>query len=114
MKYDPARDLRNATPDREAKKAALADILKKAMPPAPPRSALAYSKQSCLKFADHVGMVHGALEAIRCLAIPSSGTGISPGGFEEDLGAIGRNHFVDLLEIINDRLGAALEMEEAQ
>jgi len=103
------------TPDREAKKAELADVLKETMPPAPPpRSALAYSKLSCLKFADHVGMVYGALEAVRCLAIPSSGNGISPGGFQEDLGAIGRNHFVDLLEIINDRLGAALEMEEAQ
>lgn len=103
------------TPDSEAKKAALADVLKEAMPPAaPPHSTPLYRKLSGLKLVDHVGMVHNALEAVRCLVIPSSGNGISPSGYQEDLSAIGRNHFVDLLEIINDRLGVALEMEEAQ
>lgn len=103
------------TPDREAMKAEIADIMKEAIPPAaPPHSTPLYRKLSGLKLVDHVGMVHDALEAVRCLAIPSSGTGISPRGYPEDLSAIGRNHFVSLLEIINDRLGAALEMEEAQ
>lgn len=103
------------TPDREAMKAEIAEIMKEAMPPAaPPHSTPLYRKLSSLKLVDHVGMVHNALEAVRCLVIPSSGTGISSSGLQDDLSAIGRNHFVDLLEIINDRLGAALEMEDAQ
>ena len=70
-------------------------------------------KLSSLKLVDHVGMVHNALEAVRSLVIPSHGAGVSPGGLVDGMDLIGRNHFVDLLEIINDRLGAALEMEDA-
>lgn len=103
------------TPAREAMKAELADVLKGAMPPAAdPHSSPLYRKLSGLKLVDHAAMVHNALEAVRCLVIPSSGNGITPGGYQEDLSAIGRNHFVDLLEIINDRLGAAIEMDDAE
>ena len=85
-----------------------------AMPPAaPPHSTPLYRKLSSLTLVDHVGMVHNALDAVRCLIIPSSGLGMTPGGYPEDLSAVGRNQLVDLLEIINDRLGAALEMKEA-
>lgn len=104
-------------PDHEAKKKEIAAILKdsfneaRAETQAPPGPV--NRKLSSLKLVDHVGMVHNALEAVRCLVIPSHGTGVSPGGLVDDMGLIGRNHFVDLLEIINDRLGAALEMEDA-
>lgn len=103
------------TPDHAAKKSELAAILNECTAKAAPTSAgPVYRKLSTLCLADHVSMVHNALEAVRCLAIPSHGTGVAPGGAVDDLAMVGRNHFVDLLEIINDRLGAALELDELQ
>lgn len=69
---------------------------------------LALSK---LHLVDHVQMVHNALEAVRSLAIPSHGTGFAPDGTPEDMGLLRRNHLIDLLEIITDRLAGALEVE---
>ena len=60
--------------------------------------------------ADEANMVHNALEAVRCLVMPQ-GTGYTASGAPEDMGMLSRIHFVDLLEIINDRLGRALEVE---
>lgn len=64
---------------------------------------LAMSK---LHLIDHVQMMHNALGAVHSLAIPSASDG--PDG----LNILARNDFVDLLEILNDRLGMALEMEK--
>lgn len=100
------------TTDRDAKKAEITHIIKEAFAEAAPEPAgPVYRKLSNLRLADHVSLVHNALEAVRCLALPSHGTGVSSNGVIDDMANIGRNHFVDLLEIINDRLGAALEME---
>lgn len=99
-------------PDREANKSEMTAIIKEAFADAAPTpTGPVYRKLSQLRLADHVSMVHNALEAVRCLAIPSHGTGVSPAGVLDDMANIGRNHFVDLLEIINDRLGAALELD---
>ena len=67
---------------------------------------------SQLHLVDHVQMVHNALEAVRSLAIPSHGTGFAPDGTPEDMGLLRRNHLINLLEIITDRLAGALEAEE--
>lgn len=72
-----------------------------------------YRRYANLRPMDHVSVVHNALNAVRCLAIPS-GTGYQPSGAEDVFDHLGRNAFVDLLEIINDRLGMALEMDEVQ
>lgn len=97
---------------RDAKKSEMTAMIKEAFADAAPTpTGPVYRKLSQLRLADHVSMVHNALEAVRCLAIPSHGTGISPDGLLDDMANIGRNHFVDLLEIINDRLGTALELD---
>jgi hypothetical protein len=70
-----------------------------------------YRRHAEFQLADHAAMVHNALEAVRCLAISAHGAGVSPTGTPDDLGMVARSQFVDLLEIINDRLGAALEIE---
>lgn len=102
-----------STPDQDAKKAEIAAIFAEAASTsAPHRNHPVYRKMANLKLVDHVGMVHNALRAVRDLVIPSSGSGVSSSGIPDDLGAIARNDFIDLLEIINDRLGVALEMEE--
>lgn len=64
-----------------------------------------------LHLVDSVGMARNALEAVRCLAMPTIGTGNTTSGAPECLELVGRNHFVDLLEIISDRLSLALENE---
>lgn len=56
---------------------------------------------------DHVSMVRNALEAVRCLAMSSTGT-----GHNDNLHLLNKNHLADLLEIINDRLVMALEQHE--
>ena len=57
-----------------------------------------------LELMVHVSMVHGALGAIRDLVIPNEGTGKNPDGSDECLDIVSRNGFVNLLEIIHDRL----------
>lgn len=100
------------TPELAAKKTQLAAVLANAVASeAPTRNSPIFRKMANFKLADHVGMVHNALEAVRSLAI-SSGTGFSPNGYQENLENVSRNHFVDLLEIINDRLGVALELDD--
>lgn len=72
---------------------------------------LIYRRYSCGLPIDHISMVHNALNAVRDLALPS-GNGRHPNGAEEDFESLGRNSFVDLIEILNDRLGMALELHE--
>jgi hypothetical protein len=72
-----------------------------------PLGSVRYKLES-LSLEDHAYMVHNALEAVRCLAIPE-GAGFTVEGYQIDLSAVTRNSFVDLIEIINDRLGYALE-----
>lgn len=74
-------------------------------------AALIYRRYSSSHPIDHVSMVHSALKAVRDLALPS-GNGRHPNGAEEDFETLGRNAFVDLIEILNDRLGMALELHE--
>lgn len=99
------------TPDYKAKKAELAKLIKDSINEAQanefPLGSVRYKLES-LSLEDHAHMVHNALEAVRCLAIPE-GAGFTAGGYPVDLSPITRNSFVDLIEIINDRLGFALE-----
>lgn len=74
-------------------------------------AALIYRRYSTGNPMDHVSMVHNALKAVRDLALPS-GSGYLSSGAEEDFESLGRNSFVDLIEILNDRLGVALEMND--
>lgn len=55
-------------------------------------------------------MVHNALEAVRGLAMPSSSANLDDAS-RECIEFVRRAQFADLLEIINDRLGLALENE---
>lgn len=72
-------------------------------------AALIYRRYSTGLPIDHISMVHNALKAVRDLALPS-GNGYLSSGAEEDFESLGRNAFVDLIEILNDRLGMALEL----
>lgn len=67
-------------------------------------------RMSDTHFFDHVSMVHSALGSIRDLVMANDGDGKNPDGSEECLDVVSRTGFVDLLEIIHDRLGMALEM----
>ena len=101
--------------DYEAKKAELSKPIKDSMNETRakefPLGSVRYKLES-LSLEDHAHMVHNALEAVRCLAIPE-GAGFTAGGCPVDLSPVTRNSFVDLIEIINDRLGFALEKTEA-
>lgn len=92
------------TIDASAKKEELAGVLNEAF-----ESTQRKNGGYIRHLSDEARMVHNALEAVRSLAIPSSGTGEG-----EDMGNIGRNQFVDLLEIINSRLGEALRLDESR
>lgn len=103
------------TPDTESRKDQMKALLAEAAPAvAPALPAEVHRKYASLKPIDHISIAHGALEAVRSLTIPSHGTGVSAAGTHDDLGMLARNHLCDLLEIINDRIGLALEMEDAR
>lgn len=63
----------------------------------------------CLE--DHVLKVRNALAAVCVLAQSTQVHGEYPNGELDTLQHLGRNHFVDLLEIIGDRLSTALELD---
>lgn len=95
-------------PEEEAKKANLKAILAESIAettPVQPGPAHRKMAETCL--VDHVHMVRNGLEAVRSLVIPSDGRGEI-----DDLANLGRNDLVDLLELITDRLGLALEIAE--
>ncbi|MDP2094716.1 MAG: hypothetical protein Q8K50_12635 [Hydrogenophaga sp.] len=60
-----------------------------------------------LQLVDHVQMVHNALGAVQSLTMPRR----SDDGAFDDLHFLGQGNLSDLLEIINDRLATALEVE---
>ena len=101
------------TPAPSIQKVAITDTTRESQSLAEPaEKCLVLRKVASQRLADHARTVHNALEAVRSLVLPSHGTGLSPSGLHDDLQVLSRHHFVDLLEIINDRLGAALEMDE--
>ena len=103
------------TPAPETTKEHLSAMLKDAMPASAPMFPPGvHRKYAALKPIDHISIAHGALEAVRSLTIPSHGAGVSAAGTYDDLGMLARNHLCDLLEIINDRIGLALEMDDAR
>ena len=97
-------------PDRTEKKAEM-PTSPAATPPQParPERRKVARHQSVL---EHVAVVHNALEAVRSLARTNHGTPTAS-ALPDALGGLERNHLADLLAVINDRLGVALEMEEA-
>jgi len=97
--------------EREAKKAVLREILKSAMPATRHVHRRRHSVDN-LKLVDDADIVHGALKAVISLITPWEGTGISPAGTPDCLDMVARNEFINLLEIISDRLGAALDNED--
>lgn len=102
--------MENST-DRETKIAELRAILNEATAPAinaRHRQRMSNNR----RFGDEVGMVHNALGAVVSLVVPWEGSGISPSGAPHCLEMVAREEFADLLEIIRDRLGAALDIEE--
>lgn len=60
-----------------------------------------------LHLVDHVQMVHNALGAVQSLTMPRN----IEAGADEGLHFLAQGNLSDLLEIINDRLAAALEVE---
>ena len=68
-------------------------------------------RRAAERLEDHVLKVRNALTAVCVLAQSTQVHGEYPNGELDTLQHLGRDHFVDLLEIIGDRLSTALEME---
>lgn len=67
------------------------------------------SRLADMHLADHVHMVHNALDAVQCLTMPR---GFVEKGTHAGLEFLTQGSLSDLLEIINDRLAIALEARE--
>lgn len=83
---------------------AAARITTKQAEPAPFQLGSVRYKMAEMNLADHVSMARNALAAVRDLAIPNGQRRA-----DDDLGRVNANDLVDLLELITDRLGLALE-----
>lgn len=68
-------------------------------------------RRTVASLEDHVLKVRNALAAVCVLAQSTQVHGQYPNGEIDTLQDLGRNHFVDLLEILGDRLSTALEIE---
>ncbi|MDD5478745.1 hypothetical protein [Rhodoferax sp.] len=67
-----------------------------------------------LHLVDHAHMVRNSLEAVRCLTMQSAHVSTLANGAHDTLDIVSRHHLCDLMEIITDRLGFALEVEAAR
>lgn len=67
-----------------------------------------------LHLVDHAHMVRNSLEAVRCLTMQSTHASALVNGSHDTLDVVSRHHLCDLMEIITDRLGFALEVEAAR
>lgn len=79
-----------------------------------PTSGPLASSLAQLHLVDHAHMVRNSLEAVRCLTMQSAHASALAHGTHDTLDVVSRHHLCDLMEIITDRLGFALEVEESR
>lgn len=70
-----------------------------------------HRRRTAARLEDHVVKVRNALAAVCVLAQSTQVHGEYPNGELDTLPHLGRNHFVDLLEILGDRLSTALDLD---
>ncbi len=68
-------------------------------------------RRTVASLEEHVLKVRNALAAVCVLAQSTQVHGHYPNGAPDTLQGLGRNNFVDLLEILGDRLSTALDIE---
>jgi hypothetical protein len=68
-------------------------------------------RRTVASLEDHVLKVRNAIAAVCVLAQSTQVHGEYPNGEPDTLQGLGRNHFVDLLEILGDRLSTALDID---